>query len=235
MDYQSQYQVRWTFGGRMSPVVKALIWINCIVFILSLLLMKIFDLNLALIFGLVPTLLIQKLFLWQFFTYLFFHGNLMHLLFNMLVLWMLGGEMEDRVFGSRKFLIYYIICGVGAGLFHLAFFYESSIPIIGASGAIYGILVAYAIFFGNRPLILFPFPVFIKAKYFVLMIGLIELVSSVFYTTDGIAHLAHLGGMVVGYFYIMWQLKGPKKMIRDSLRRLSFRKKQKFTIIDGGR
>jgi len=167
---------------------------------------------------------------------MFLHGHLMHLLFNMLVLWMLGGEIEERVFWAKGFLKYYMICGVGAGIVNVIFSWNSPVPIIGASGAIYGILVAYAVFFGNRQLILFPFPMLIRAKVLILIILAIEFISSVFYTTDGVAHVAHLGGMVVGYFYIRYKLKGPPgfmQMITGVFRRKSARRP--FTIIDGGR
>lgn len=232
MNYTSQ--MRWTLSGRMTPVVKKLILINCIIFVFQLILQKAFDFDMSLLFGLAPKVLLEKGFVWQIFTYLFLHGNFVHLIFNMLVLWMLGGEIEDNVFGSIRFLKYYFVCGIGAAIFNILFSYDSSVPIIGASGAIYGVLVAYAIFFGNRLLILFPFPVFIKAKYFVLMMGMIELISSVFYTTDGIAHLAHLGGMVVGYLYIMVQIQGPRKMTRNFFSKFSFSKKRKFQVIEGG-
>ena len=217
-----------TFVGRMTPMVKILIIINCTVFILQLI-----GFDLTLIFGLVPVSITKRLFLWQFFTYLFFHGGIMHLVFNMLVLWMLGGEIEESVFWSKGFLKYYFICGVGAALLNVLFSLHSEVPIIGASGAIYGILVAYAVFFGNRQLVLFPFPVLVRAKYFILVIVAIELISSIFYTTDGIAHVAHLGGMVAGYIYIMYRIQGPRQMWKKFIPRLPT-KKPKFRIIEGG-
>lgn len=206
MTYRSNFQ--WTLGGRMTPAVKALIFLNSLVFIVQLILQKWVGVDLPAIFGLVPVDVLYKGYLWQCLTYLFLHGHLMHLVFNMLVLWMLGGEMEERVFETIGFLKYYFICGIGAAVFNVIASYQSNIPIIGSSGAMYGILAAYAIFFGNRQLVLFPFPVLIPAKYLVLIIGAIELVSSIFYTTDGIAHVAHLGGMVVGFLYIHYKIKG---------------------------
>src|SRR3989338_5167639 len=229
----SRYQVQWTLGGRMTPMVKILIVINGAVFLIQLICEKIIGYDLSLILGLVPQSITQKFYLWQFVTYLFLHGSLLHLLFNMLVLWMLGGEIEEKVFWFKGFLKYYFICGSGAAFFNILFSYGSYVPIIGASGAIYGILVAYAIFFGNRELILFPFPVLIRAKYFVLLIGAIELISSIFYTTDGIAHVAHLGGMVAGYLYIMYKVKRPPLNFKNWFRKPA-KPKPKFTIIDGG-
>ncbi len=220
--------VSWTFGGRLTPMVKKLITINVVVFLFQLIFEKWMGLDPSFIFGLVPQTITHQFFLWQFVTYLFLHGHLMHLVFNMLVLWMLGGEIEEKVFWSKGFLKYYLICGVGAGLFNFAFSYHSPIPIIGSSGAMYGILVAYAVFFGNRQMILFPFPVLIRAKYLVLIIGGIELVSSIFYAKDGIAHLAHLGGMLVGYIYIYFKLHGPPRIFKKKPPR------RNFEIIQGG-
>lgn len=214
--------IQWTLGGRMSPMVRALIFVNSFVFIIQLILHKWIGIDLTAMFGLVPADILFKGYLWQCVTYLFLHGHLMHLVFNMLVLWMLGGEIEERIFFAKGFLKYYFICGMGAAAFNVLISYQSDIPIIGSSGAIYGILAAYAIFFGNRRLILFPFPVLIPAKYLVIIIGLIELVSSIFYTQDGIAHVAHLGGMLVGFLYIRYKIKGPPAW---------FRRKKKFAVI----
>ncbi len=229
----TQYQMTWTFGGRMTPTVRKLIYINSILFIIQLFSEKMIGIDLSLWLGFIPQVFLNHYYVWQPFTYLFLHGGLMHILFNMLILWMLGGEIEEKVFWSKGFLKFYLICGIGAALFYLIFFNKSQVPIIGASGAIYGILVAYAVFFGNRQLILFPLPVFIRAKYFVLMILLIELVSSVFYSEDGIAHTAHLGGAVIGYIYIRTKIQGPKNMIRGLFKN-PFTKKPKFRVIEGG-
>lgn len=220
---QYRTQLQWTFGGKLTPMVKILITINCIVFLIQMILEKWMGWDASFYFGLVPVLIRSHGYVWQFVSYLFLHGHLLHLLFNMLVLWMLGGEIEEKIFWATGFLKYYLICGIGAGAFNFIFSYSSQVPIIGASGAIYGVLVAYAVFFGNRQLVLFPFPFLIRAKHMVLIIGGIELVSSIFYTTDGIAHVAHLGGMIVGYIYIQW------------IKQLRFRrKKHPFDIIEGG-
>jgi len=131
---------------------------------------------------------------------MFLHGGMMHLFWNMFGLWMFGCEIE-REWGSREFLKYYIICGVGAGLFNFFMTPTSYIPIIGASGAIFGILTAYGLTFPDRLIFLY-FLIPIKAKYFVIFFGAITLYSSFSHTADGIAHFAHLGGMVIGYLYL---------------------------------
>jgi membrane associated rhomboid family serine protease len=139
---------------------------------------------------------------WQLVTYMFMHGGLLHLLFNMFALWMFGMELENS-WGSRKFLVYYLVCGVGAGLANLfiAPLFGPPAPTIGASGAIYGVLIAFGMLFPDR-MILISFLIPIRARYFVLIyIGLeiFALKSS----GDGIAHFAHLGGAAIGYIYLL--------------------------------
>lgn len=138
---------------------------------------------------------------WQLFTYMFMHGGFWHLFLNMFALWMFGMELEN-IWGSKKFLMYYLMCGVGAGLANLflaPMFSSVQAPTVGASGSVYGILVAFGMMFPNRPIfIYFLFP--IKAKYFVIIYMLIELFSVG--SNSGIAHVAHLGGGLIGFFYI---------------------------------
>ncbi len=168
-------------------------------------------------FGLIPLMVWKKYFLWQLFTYIFLHGGFSHILFNLLALWMFGGELENY-WGSKKFLFYFLFCGIGAGICTVVFTPYQFIPVIGASGAIYGILLAFAWLFPKRPiLIYFLFP--IPAKYFVIIFGLIELLSSMEGTGGGVAHLTHLGGLVFGFFYLAYP------MIRQNIRREYFKRK----------
>jgi membrane associated rhomboid family serine protease len=140
---------------------------------------------------------------WQLVTYMFMHGGLMHLLFNMFALWMFGMELEN-VWGSKKFLLYYMVCGLGAGLSNLvvAPLFGQAGPTVGASGAIYGILIAFGMMFPDRPIFVY-FLLPIRARYFVLLYIALELYSGVTGTTDGIAHFAHLGGAAVGAAYLL--------------------------------
>jgi membrane associated rhomboid family serine protease len=138
--------------------------------------------------------------LWQFVTYMFLHGGFWHLFLNMFILWMFGSEIE-RYWGSRTFLKYYFITGVGAGLLSWLTAINSPHPTIGASGAIYGILVAYGMMFPNRPVYLY-FLLPIKAKHFVIFLAIMELMASRGQASSGIAHFAHLGGMLFGYVYL---------------------------------
>ncbi|MDZ7391513.1 MAG: rhomboid family intramembrane serine protease [candidate division KSB1 bacterium] len=159
------------------------------------------------VLALVPAWVVGKGWVWQLFTYMFLHGNLLHILINMLFLWVFGSELE-RVWGARRLLSYYLTCGVGAGLFHVLFLHRSVLPVVGASGAVYGLLMAYGLLFPERVITMFLFfvlPIQVRAKYLVLLFGGMSLlggIGSLFGREGGIAHLAHLGGMVVGYLYL---------------------------------
>ncbi|MFQ5791056.1 MAG: rhomboid family intramembrane serine protease [Acidobacteriota bacterium] len=202
MSYPYRSQVRWSFGGPLTPAVKGIIVASIGVFILQSL-----SRPFELLFQLEPARVLGSFYFWQPVTYIFLHGGIFHLFINMLILFLFGGEME-RLWGTRFFLRYYLICGVGAGLFALIPGY----PVVGASGAIYGLLVAFAMYFPNRViymnvLLLFFFP--IQAKYFVIIMGLISFLSSLGGAASGISHFAHLGGLVVGYVYL--RLGGRRK------------------------
>jgi membrane associated rhomboid family serine protease len=204
------YRYRFSFGYGLTPVVKNLMIIMGIVFLLQMFITREIDFY----FGLIPLLVWKKYFLWQLFTYIFLHGGFSHIFFNLLALWMFGGELENY-WGSKKFLFYFFFCGIGAGIITVLF---SSSPVIGASGAIYGILLAYGWLFPNRPiLIYFLFP--IPAKYMVILYGFIELFSSSSGSGGGIAHLTHLGGLIFGFFYMAYP------MIRQKIRREYYKRK----------
>ena len=136
---------------------------------------------------------------WQLVTYGFLHGSFNHLFFNMFALWMFGLPVE-KIWGSRKFAEYYFICILGAGLVQLVVQYLSGnvYPTIGASGAVFGLLLAYGVMWPNAKLFLIFFPVPIKAKWFVLIYGVVELIFGVTGAMPQIAHYAHLGGLFFG-------------------------------------
>ncbi|MDI6766875.1 MAG: rhomboid family intramembrane serine protease [Bacteroidota bacterium] len=146
--------------------------------------------------------------IWQIFTYMFMHGGFMHLFFNMFALWMFGMELENS-WGSRKFFVYYMMCGLGAGLTNLfiAPIFGPTAPTVGASGAVYGILLAFGILYPDRPIFLYLL-LPIRAKYFVIVYMLLELYAGVTGTQDGIAHFAHLGGAAVGLIYLLLERYG---------------------------
>ncbi len=194
------YRYRFSFGYGLTPVIKKLMITMGAVFLLQMVVSRWMSFYL----GLVPILVWKKYFLWQPFTYIFLHGGITHLLFNLLALWMFGGELEGY-WGSRKFLFYFLFCGIGAGVCTVLFSPYQFFPVIGASGAIYGILLAFGWLFPNRPIfIYFLFP--IPAKYMVILYGLIELFASMEGTGGGIAHLTHLGGLLFGLLYMAYPL-----------------------------
>jgi len=199
------------FGGNaLPPVIKALIIINVAVFLLQTFffsMFKIGDYSLGDMFfyycALYPIGDHSNFYLWQLITYQFMHGNLWHIFFNLLALWMFGIELE-QMWGARKFLMFYLLCGVGAGLVQLFIspMFGSPAPTIGASGAIYGILLAFGLTFPNRPIFMFPFFIPIPAKYFVLLYAGIALLMGFSSSGDSIAHFAHLGGAATGFLLI---------------------------------
>jgi membrane associated rhomboid family serine protease len=204
---------RFSLGYGLTPIIKKLMIIMGMVFLLQMVASNRINFYL----GLVPILVWKKYFLWQLGTYIFLHGGLTHLLFNLLALWMFGGELENY-WGSRKFLRYFLFCGIGAGICTVFFSPYQFIPVIGASGAIYGILLAFGWLFPNRLIyIYFLFPV--PAKYMVIIFGLIELYSSAEGTGGGIAHLTHLGGLLFGLLYMGYPA------VRQKIRREYYRRK----------
>jgi len=201
------YRYRFSFGSGLTPVVKNLMILMGAVFLLQMIVSRWINLYL----GLVPLLVWEKYYVWQLVTYIFLHGGITHLLFNFLALWMFGGELESY-WGSKKFLRYFLFCGIGAGVCTVLFSPYQFIPVIGASGSIYGLLLAFGWLFPNRPIyIYFLFP--IPAKYMVIIFGLIELFSSAEGTGGGIAHLTHLGGILFGLLYMAYPI------VRQKIRR----------------
>ena len=158
----------------------------------------------------------------QIVTYMFMHGSLMHLFSNMFAVWMFGRILEYNL-GSRRFLIYYLICGIGAGLIQLGVnwidfvnagtaaetFRAANASTIGASGAVFGILLAFGMLYPNSQIVLLFPPIPLKAKYFVIIYGVFELFAGISGRMDGIAHFAHLGGMLWGFLLLYyWKKKG---------------------------
>lgn len=195
------------FGGFsfFPPVIKNLLIINGIMFFIKIIAQNIvvggtlLDNYITGFLGLIPfSNEYLSFWPWQLVTYQFLHGDFGHIFFNMLMLWMFGMEIEN-IMGSRKFLVFYLLAGIGGGLLQLILGSGSGV-IIGASGAVYGVMVAFAMFFPDRMIyIWFLFPV--RAKYLIVGMMIIEFLS----VGDGsfVAHLAHLGGAVVGFLFVM--------------------------------
>jgi membrane associated rhomboid family serine protease len=224
--YRSQYRPEIGLGGHITPGIKALILVNVGVFILQVVARFTGEPGIELIFGLTPSSLFRHLWIWQVFTYMFLHSTnwLGHLLLNMLMLWMFGCEVE-RVWGTRTFVRYYLLCGTGAGVmttFFNGFFFPNSTT-IGASGAVFGVMLAYGMLYPNRQILFwFIFPM--RAITFVLLCVGIEMFS-LLSLQDGVAHFAHLGGMLFGYFYMKraWRIREFVEEIRWKIRRRRFK------------
>lgn len=191
--------------GPVPPMVKALIVANVVIHIVSLL----DHARLTYTFGVVPNRItgLEPLGLLNLFTYQFLHGGPLHLLLNMLALWMFGSELEER-WGSKFFLKYYILCGVGGGLAYGLLAMGGNAPSVGASGAVYGLLLAYGMWFPNRVLMLFfVFPVRVRTAVMILVA--LTVLMALDPVNAGIAHTAHLGGMAAGYLYLRsWGTRG---------------------------
>jgi membrane associated rhomboid family serine protease len=207
-------KVRFDWRGFITPAVKYIVLTCAGVFLVQTLVEiffgKIFAYQqITLRFGLVPLGPIPGLRIWQPVTYLFLHGGLWHLLINMLMLWMFGRELE-LVWGKKRFTNYFFLCGAGAGIitilvkvFPMIWGHRPlDIPTIGASGAIFGILIANAILFPDRQIWLFPLPIMIPMRPFVAVMAAIEFFSTLGSSGDSVSHLCHLGGMLIGWIYL---------------------------------
>lgn len=227
------YENSYNSGGffsRMPAATKHIIVINIIIMVMMFLKESFMVEHFALF---VPTSPFFRP--WQFITYMFLHGGFVHIFFNMYTLFIFGTVLE-RVLGTKRFLIFYFVTGIGAGLLNgvvqlieiqiiqsqfadglismndagLQISALKGTPTVGASGAIYGILLGYAMLFPNSIMtLLFP-PVSLKAKWFVLIFAVIELLLGVLNSGGGIAHFAHLGGMIFGFFLILYWRKSKK-------------------------
>jgi membrane associated rhomboid family serine protease len=236
--YPSSPGLSYAFGpGPASFAVRALIWANVVMFVLSW-----FAPSIIGYLGLSPADVFLRYWIWQPLTYMFLHGGVLHILFNMLALWMFGTELE-RLWGTRFFLKYYFVTGLGAAATTLVLSL-APVPLgrglfiattIGASGAIYGLLLAYGVYFPDRPIymyFLFPIP----ARYFVLIIGAITFFASMSDAGGGTANFAHLGGLLVGYLYLKAGRMRPLAEIKYRYFKWKMnRMRRKFDVYSGGR
>ena len=193
-----------SFIGNRNWVTK-IIFINLSIFLIQNLIFEGGITVMNYYFGLTPVLVVKKFYVWQFVTYMFLHGNFFHIFFNMYGVLLFGSSIE-QLWGAKKFLIYYFFTGIGAGLtiFVVNYFIIQgdiiTIPTIGASGALFGLLLAFGILFPNAELLFF-FVLPIKAKYLVFIYGAIELTLQISGGNTGISHLGHLGGLLFGLIY----------------------------------
>jgi len=204
--------------GSISPVIKYIIIACSGIFILQKLSIFPFEQ----VFGLTPALFYAKFpdYIFQPITYIFLHAGFFHIFFNMFTLWMFGTEIE-YAWGAKAFLKFFLICGVAGGLASLIFNYHLDNPIVGASGAIYGILVAYWLMFPDRYLLIFfLFPM--KVRWAIPMFAVLNFVAA----GPNVAHLAHLGGGLAGFLMLKldWRIKSPIKWLKSlQIRRKTYR------------
>ena len=212
------------FFNNMPPVTRNIILINIVMFVATCINENFMVSTFAMFYPGSPFFHI-----WQPVTYLFMHGGFWHLFFNMFCLWMFGSALE-RTIGSRKYLTFFFVTGLGAILIHTGVEYLQMkalasatkgvltagqlnilrTPTVGASGALYGIQIGYAMLYPNDVwTLIFP-PISLKAKWFVLFFVVFELFTGVTGTADGIAHFAHLGGMLFGFLLILYWRKSGK-------------------------
>ncbi len=211
--------------SNIPPAVRALLIANGVMYVLQF----IFGAAMVKTLGLTPNDVLTGPLVYQLFTYMFLHGGLFHIFMNMFILWMFGTELE-YAWGPKPFLKYYFLTGIAGGVFTVAFMPSSTIPTIGASGAIYGLLAAYALMFPNRYIYLFfLFP--IKVKYAVIFFVAFEFLASFNAVNSSVGHLAHLGGAVVGFLYLKldWRLKNIFGWLSPMrwFKRLRYRKKSR--------
>jgi membrane associated rhomboid family serine protease len=212
--YPGNFGSRISWGGMLTPGIRNII-LACTGVLLFQSVLKLFfppgyTAVFNHIFGLVPWYVTRRFFIWQFGTYLFLHEGIMHLFFNMLFLYFFGMDLE-RTWGTRRFYEYYLLTGAGAGVITVLVNvvldprgtgYSFGIPTIGASGAIFGVLIAAGIMFPDRQVWLIPFPIMIPMKLLVAGSIVIEFFLSLEVSGDKVSHVTHLGGALVGYLYL---------------------------------
>jgi membrane associated rhomboid family serine protease len=226
-----------TLQPRLTPAVKGILIAMVTAFLAQLVLRTFGGISPEILFGFSPPTFLSGR-IWQIFSYAFLHAGPWHIMMNALILYMLGTELESR-WGSRRFLKYFAVSGVGGALLQTLIWLLSLVafpsqtgllshPIVGASGALYGLFMAFALLYGNTQVLVF-FLVPMKVKHFVALLAAIDIISAVFYSSSGVAHLVHLGGLGTGWLYLKW--KGPdlnsrgggffkkRRMGRDEMRR----------------
>ena len=197
---------------KTPPVVKNLIIANCVLYLAVTLIPQVGDLcERYLYLWWIDNSFQPPFRSWQFVTYMFFHGGFYHLFGNMFALWMFGRTLEYEL-GSKRFLTYYMVCGIGAALIQvgLAALLGEQIVLLGASGAVMGLLLAFGLMHPNNMIYIIPLPFPIKAKWFVIGYALLEMALGMSGFGTGVAHFAHVGGMLWGLALLLWWKKGRK-------------------------
>jgi membrane associated rhomboid family serine protease len=226
--YQPEPQYRISFGGPLTPAIKYLIIINVAIYVLELILLQAGNGATGAwfleTFSLSPRMVFGNFAVWQLVTYMFLHhpASPFHLIFNMLGLWMFGSDLE-QMWGSARFVRFYLVCGIGAALVNCVFAFM--VPsTLGASGAIYGLVVAYAMMYPHRTILLM-MVIPVPARVFALIFVGISLLSVGALSVDGVAHFAHLGGALTGYLMMLgsWNPRRWYDEMRWRIRRRRFK------------
>ena len=218
------------YGYGLPKAVKTLLIANVVVFLVTTLMMT----RVAYFyFGLIPALVVQRFYIWQIVTHMFLHGSFGHIFFNMFALWMFGAELEYN-WGTRDFIKYYFACGIGGGLFVIITAYMGlgslTIPTVGASGAIFGLLVAFGMMWPDRMIFIFGI-LPIKALHFVIIFAAINIFYGFSGTGGNVAYFAHIGGGLTGFIYLKfgWRIAAYAEHFGKKIKR------RRFTVIPGGR
>lgn len=207
--YSPRSQPSFSGPGFLGTAVGRIIAVTLAVFFLQNLIPAV-----NAVFALTPRLAVERLFVWQIVSYMFLHGGFWHLFFNMMVLWFFG-NMVESVWGARRFLRYYLACGIGGALLHMAFEYNASV--VGASGAIFGVYLATAMLFPDAQVYLY-FLIPVKVKYFVIGLAVLQLAQGIS-GPSGIAYFAHMGGMLAGLFFFRHEIARRAGFARGPQRR----------------
>lgn len=197
---------------QLTPIVKRLLIANVLIWVVfQTLLERWVGIPFTSYLAMTPKDVLFGFQFWQPFTYMFLHGSMWHLLLNMVMLVFVAPELEQR-WGSRFFLSYYVICGVGAGLFHILAvgLYAAvsgvpvgfEVPVVGASGALFGLMVSYAVLYGDRTMVVWPVPIPMQARTYVMILGGIQILGVISDSDSSQAFLVHLGGLVIGYLVL---------------------------------
>ena len=214
-------EIREFLRRHLTSAVRWILFVNVGIFLFSAIILSLIDYNDTFFktFSQMPYFAVHRFQIWRFFTYMFLHADGMHLLFNMLALWFFAPRLEMR-WGAKGFLKFYFLCGVGAAVVHSLFtllfgtrtiLYDGEVVrgmeyMIGASGAIYGILLAYALYWPDETVLLY-FVIPMRIKYMVLLFGIMEFIGSVNRAGSHISHITHLGGLLTAFLYLRgWTL-----------------------------
>lgn len=237
MAYSTRSYARsYSDSGGLPPAIKWLLIVNVGIYLIQFFGELARAPSVSALFMLVPRDVVSHFFIWQLVTYMFLHGGVFHVAFNMFALWIFGVQLE-QAFGTRKFLNFYFLCGIGAGVCVVLAAYlfgNPGIPTLGSSGAIYGVLMASAVLWPDQIILMFfVFP--IKMRYYVMVVGAIAFLGT-FTPNSGVSDVAHLSGLGFGYLYVkMRRVRGfqfdPVGMARDRYKAWKLaRAKRRFQV-----